>query len=150
MNPSQFSESQDMEQLLTFAAQQWYLLLALAVIIAMLVHSFIGARGVKNVPPSEAVTLINRQNAVVLDVRTDDEFKQGHIINSLHIPVGLLASRINELERHKTQPLVVVCRTGQRSTQACSILRKQGFVSLYGLAGGIVAWQGANLPLAKG
>ena len=139
-----------MEQLLTFAAQQWYLLLALVVILAMLANSFLGSRGVINVPPSEAVGLINRQNAVVLDVRTDDEYKQGHIINSLHIPVGLLASRINELESHKSQPLVVVCRTGQRSTQACSILRKQGFESLHGLAGGIVAWQSANLPLAKG
>lgn len=139
-----------MEQLLTFAAQQWYLLLALVVILAMLANSFLGSRGVINVPPSEAVGLINRQNAVVLDVRTDDEYKQGHIINSLHIPVGLLASRINELEGHKSQPLVVVCRTGQRSTQACSILRKQGFESLHGLAGGIVAWQSANLPLAKG
>lgn len=139
-----------MEQLLTFATQQWILLLALVVIIAMLVHSFLGAVGVKNVPPSEAVALINRQNALVLDVRTDNEFKQGHIINSLHIPVGLLASRIKELESHKAQPLVVVCRTGQRSTQACSILRKHGFESLHGLAGGIVAWQGANLPLAKG
>ena len=139
-----------MEQLLSFAAQQWYLLLALVVIIAMLVHSFVGAVGVNNVPPNEAVTLINRQNAVVLDVRTDEEFKQGHIINSIHIPVGLLASRVNELERHKAQPLVVVCRTGQRSTQACSILRKQGFASLYGLSGGITSWQSANLPLAKG
>jgi len=139
-----------MEQLLTFAAQQWYLLLALVVIIAMLVHSFVGSVGMKNVPPSEAVALMNRQHAVVLDVRTDDEFKQGHVINSVHIPVGMLASRINELERHKSHPLVVVCRTGQRSTQACSILRKHGFESLYGLAGGIVAWQGANLPLAKG
>ena len=139
-----------MEQLLTFAAQQWYLLLALVVILAMLANSFLGSRGVINVPPSEVVGLINRQNAVVLDVRTDDEYKQGHIINSLHIPVGLLASRINELESHKSQPLVVVCRTGQRSTQACSILRKQGFESLHGLAGGIVAWQSANLPLAKG
>lgn len=139
-----------MEQLLTFAAQQWYLLLALVVIIAMLVHSFAASAGVKNIPPSEAVALINRQNAVVLDVRTDDEFKQGHIINSLNIPVGLLASRINELERHKSQPLVVICRSGHRTTQACSILRKQGFASLHGLAGGIIAWQNANLPLAKG
>lgn len=139
-----------MEQLLTFAAQQWYLLLALVVIIAMLVNSFVGAVGVKNVPPSEAVILINRQNAVVLDVRTDDEFKQGHILNSLHIPVGLLASRINELEPHKSHPLVVVCRSGQRSTQACSMLRKHGFESLHGLSGGITAWQSANLPLAKG
>lgn len=139
-----------MEQLLTFAAQQWYLLLALVVIIAMLVHSFAASAGVKNIPPSEAVALINRQNAVVLDVRTDDEFKQGHIINSLNIPVGLLASRINELERHKSQPLVVICRSGQRTVQACSILRKQGFESLHGLAGGIIAWQNANLPLAKG
>ena len=139
-----------MEQLLSFAAQQWYLLLALVFIIAMLVNSFVSAAGVNNVPPSEAVALINRQNAVVLDVRTDEEFKQGHIINSVHIPVGLLLSRINELESHKAQPLVVVCRTGQRSTQACSILRKHGFESLHGMSGGITAWQAANLPLAKG
>ena len=139
-----------MEQLLTFAAQQWYLLLALVVIIAMLAHSFLGSMGVKNVPPGEVVALINRQNATVLDVRTAEEFKQGHIINSVHIPVGLLAGRIKELERHKSQPLVVVCRTGQRSTQACSILRKHGFESLHGLSGGIAAWQSANLPLAKG
>lgn len=139
-----------MEQLLTFAAQQWYLFLALVVIIAMLVHSFLSGVGVKNIPPSEVVALINRQNAAVLDVRTVEEFKQGHIINSVHIPVGLLASRIKDLERHKSQPIVVVCRTGQRSTQACSILRKHGFESLHGLSGGIVAWQGANLPLAKG
>jgi rhodanese-related sulfurtransferase len=139
-----------MEQLLSFAAQQWYLLLALVVIIAMLVRSFVGSLGVTNVPPSEAVALMNRQHAAVLDVRTDDEFKQGHVINSIHIPVGLLASRINELERHKSPPLVVICRTGQRSTQACAILRKHGFQSLYGLSGGIVAWQSANLPLAKG
>lgn len=139
-----------MEQLLTFAAQQWHLLLALVVIIALLAHSFLSSMGIKNVPPNEAVALINRQNAVVLDVRTDDEYKQGHIINSIHIPVGLLARRINELEPHKAQPLVVVCRTGQRSIQACSLLRKQGFAALYALAGGITAWQAANLPLAKG
>lgn len=138
-----------MDELIAFATAQWYLFAALLVIVALLAHTFIGSWGVKNVPPSEAVVLINRENALVLDVRTDDEFKQGHIINSMHIPVGLLTSRMSELQKHKSQPVVVVCRSGNRSNQACAVLRKQGFESVYGLAGGIVAWQNATLPLEK-
>lgn len=138
-----------MEQLIEFATEQWILMLALVFIVAMLAHSYLGSWGIKNVPPAEAVELINRKNALVLDVRTDDEFKQGHILNSLHIPVGLLSGRIKELEKHRSQPIVVICRSGNRSTTACSMLRKQGFDAVFQLAGGLAAWQNANLPLTK-
>lgn len=138
-----------MDELIAFATDQWFLFAALFVIIALLAQSMLGSWGLKNVPPSEAVALINRQNAVVLDVRNDDEYKQGHIVNSVHIPVGVLANRLTELQKHKSHPLVVICRSGQRSNQACTLLRKQGFAAVYGLAGGIVAWQNANLPLEK-
>jgi rhodanese-related sulfurtransferase len=138
-----------MEQFIEFATEQWFLLVALVFIVAMLAHSYLGSWGIKNVPPAEAVELINRKNALVLDVRSDDEFRQGHILNSLHIPVGLLANRIKELEKHRAQPIVVICRSGNRSTAACSTLRKQGFEAVFQLAGGLAAWQNANLPLTK-
>ena len=122
---------------------------ALLVITFLLARSFAGAKGIKDVNATEAVRLINQQDAVVLDVRTEDEFKGGHVLNSIHIPVGLLQNRINELEDYKSKPVIVNCRTGNRSAAACSVLRKQGFTSIFKLQGGILAWENANLPLIK-
>jgi rhodanese-related sulfurtransferase len=139
-----------MDEFVAFVSEQWVLFAALVFIVVMLSHSFISSWGIKNVGPSEAVAMMNRQDAVLLDVRTDEEYKSGHIANSVHVPVGLLSQRLGELSKHKSKPIVVLCRTGQRSATACSMLRKQGFGPIYRLAGGITAWQGANLPLAKG
>jgi rhodanese-related sulfurtransferase len=138
-----------MQNFVDFVIHQWILFLILVVIIALLVKSFVGTRGVKNIQPFQAVQLINHQNAVVLDVRLDDEFKQGHVVNSIHIPVGVLQNRIKELEKYKSRPIIVNCRSGSRSATACSVLRKQGFESVYKLEGGILSWQNANLPLNK-
>lgn len=138
-----------MEQLSEFFAEQWALFAALAIILFLLARSFAGTKGVKDINTNEAVRLINHENAVVLDVRMDDEFKDGHVINSIHIPVGLLQNRMGELEKHKDQPIIVNCRSGNRSVSACNMLRKQGFASIYKLQGGIMAWKNANLPLSK-
>lgn len=104
-------------------------------------------RGVKEVDCTAALQLINHKNALVLDVREDGEYKLGHILNSTHIPVGKLNERIGELEKYKEQPIVVVCRTSNRSGVACAELGKRGFTQAYLLAGGVMAWQKANLPL---
>ncbi len=138
-----------MDQFVAFVSEQWVLFAALIFILVMLGHSFISAWGVTNVAPAEAIALMNRQDAVVLDVRTDEEFNSGHILHSVHIPVGLLSKRLGELTPYKAKPIVVTCRTGQRSATACSMLRKAGFDPIFRLAGGVVAWQSANLPLTK-
>lgn len=116
---------------------------------AMLLWSFFGnrIRGIREVDCIAALQLINHKNALVLDVREDGEYKLGHILNSMHIPVGELNERIGELEKHKEQPIVVVCRTANRSGVACAGLGKHGFTQAYILAGGVTAWQKANLPL---
>lgn len=132
-----------------FIYNQWMLIAALIIILALLAKSFIGTKGVKDVNPADAIALINRQDAVVLDVRKDDEFSEGHVLNSIHIPVGLLENRIQELEKYKAKPIIVNCRSGNRSNTACNLLRKQGFGSIYKLNGGILAWKNANLPLTK-
>lgn len=117
----------------------------------MLLWSIFGnrIRGVKEVNSAEALQLINHKNAFILDVREDSEYKSGHILNAKWIPLGSLSQRIGELERYREQPIVVVCRSGNRSASACSTLGKQGFTQAYNLAGGVMGWQKSNLPLEK-
>ena len=127
------------------------LLVGLAVVSgAMLLWSFVGGKvsGVTQVDTLEATRLIN-QDALVLDVREDKEFATGHIPKARHIPLGALASRLGELEKFKNKPIVVNCRSGQRSARACGILKKHGFEKAVNLAGGIVAWESAHLPVEK-
>ncbi len=128
----------------------WTILIALTS-GAMLFWSFFGnrLRGIKEVDHIAAMQLINHKNALVLDVREQGEYDAGHILNSKLIPLGKLKERIGELEKYRERPLVVVCRSGQRSAAACGLLGKQGFAQAYNLNGGIVAWQKASLPLEK-
>jgi len=124
---------------------------AFVAISAMLMMSLFGQRlrGYLAASPAEATTLINREDAVVLDVRETNEFQNGHIVNSVHIPQGFLKDRLNELEKYKTKPIVIACRSGHRSGQACSLLKKNGYENIYNLSGGVMAWESANLPLQK-
>jgi len=117
----------------------------------MLLWSLFGnrVRGIKEVNSMAALQLINHKNAVVLDVREQSEYDAGHVLNAKLIPLGKLKERLGELEKFKDQPIVVVCRSGNRSGTACSLLGKQGFAQAYNLAGGVQAWQKDKLPLEK-
>ena len=128
----------------------WTILIALTS-GAMLFWSFFGnrIRGITEVDHVAATQLINHKNALVLDVREQGEYDAGHIVNSKLIPLGKLHDRIGELEKYRERPIVVVCRSGQRSTAACALLGKQGFTHAVNLNGGIIAWQKASLPLEK-
>jgi rhodanese-related sulfurtransferase len=108
-----------------------------------------GMRPGAEVGPSEAVTLINRKDAVVLDVREQGEFARGHITNARHVPEKELAERVKELEKIKTKPVIVSCASGRRATAVAETLRKQGFADVVALRGGISAWQQAGMPLEK-
>lgn len=118
---------------------------------AMILWSMFGSkvRGIKDVDTHGALQLINHKNAFILDVRQPDEYKSGHIINAQLIPLGDLKTRIGELAKYKDKPVVVVCRSGNRSGSACATLAKLGFTGAYNLAGGMMAWQKANLPTRK-
>lgn len=140
-----------MDQTLGFISNNLPLFGALAVILAMLAYNFFGSsmRGYKTASPAEAIRMINHDDAVVLDVREDGEYRNGHIINALHIPQNKLKDRLAELDKHKDKAIIISCRSGSRSGQACAMLKKQGFDSVYNLAGGVMAWQSASLPLIK-
>lgn len=128
----------------------WLLFIALFIILTLLGMNMIRPRllGFKEAKPSEVVQLINRDDALVLDVRDDSFFEKGHILNARHIPFGLLEERLHELDEYKERPLVVYCETGQQSARAGAVLRKQGFSSTYKLAGGLLAWKSANFPVS--
>ena len=140
-----------MEQLVEFVTNHIVLAGAFVALLTLLFIDLFGARlkGYPAVGPTEATQLINREDALVLDIREGNEFQMGHIVNSLHIPLSKLADRKSELEKHKNKPIIAVCRSGSRSGAACSQLKKAGFENIYNLKGGIMAWQHASLPIDK-
>lgn len=129
--------------------QDNFMWVALAVISGvMLLLPNLRGRGA-TLSPSEATLLINREDALVLDVREPGEYAQGHIPNAKLVPSAKLAERLGEFEKFKDRPVIVNCATGNRSGSACGVLRKAGFSKVYNLAGGIGGWQQAGLPVTR-
>lgn len=140
-----------MERFPEFISNHSSLVLAFVVILGALLWTLwqsIGG-GMKKLSPMDATQLINREDAVVLDVRSDGEFNQGHIVNSVNIPQKSVQEQLSKLEKYRGRPIITACRTGQIAQGVGSVLRKNGFEQVYNLAGGLVAWEGANLPLVK-
>jgi rhodanese-related sulfurtransferase len=133
-----------------FLQQNWMLASIAVVSGGMLVWSFVGSKlsGVEEADTLKATRLFN-DDALILDVREDKEYASGHIPKAKHIPLGQLAGRLQELDKFKAKPILVTCRSGQRSARACGMLKKAGFETVYNQAGGIIAWERANLPIAK-
>ena len=140
-----------MDQYIQFFTNHYILSMAWVVVAGLLLYTFIGARlrGFDSINPGVATQLINRDDAVILDVRADNEYRDGHIVNSIHIPLSYLQDRLKELDKYRNKPIIVSCRSGQRSGQACMMLKKEGFETVYNLSGGIMAWKNDNLPVTK-
>jgi rhodanese-related sulfurtransferase len=107
-----------------------------------------GKGGAGSVSAAEAVRLINREKAVLIDVSEPDEFAKGHPNGARNVPLGKLEGA-KELPSNKALPLVVVCPTGSRASRAAGLLRKAGYEKAQPLAGGFGAWREANLPVEK-
>lgn len=133
-----------------FLQDNWMLATLAVVSGVMLIWSFVGGKlsGVEQADTLKATRLYN-DDALVLDVREDKEYAAGHIPKAKHIPLGQLPSRLQELDKFKSKPILVTCRSGQRSARACGILKKAGFETVYNQAGGILAWERANLPVTQ-
>jgi rhodanese-related sulfurtransferase len=143
-----------LEQFIAFLQKNPYHLVLFGIAVVsggLLIWPFFGRvmHTGKQVSPQETVQLINRRDAVVLDVRETAEYAAGHITNARNVPEGQLADRIKELERYKSRPIVLSCGTGARSARAGAILQKAGFAEVVTLRGGIAAWKQASMPLEK-
>jgi rhodanese-related sulfurtransferase len=140
----------DTQQLIEFISNHPLLVLALLAILLMIIFSEVQQRlsRVKDVTPAEATRLINHEQAMLIDMRADKDYRDGHIVNAVHVPEsnGQIPAA---LDKHRERPLIVYCQRGQRSKAVCNRLSKQGFASVYNLQGGVLAWQKAELPLTR-
>ena len=136
-----------MNQLIEFAGNHLILVSALFFILAMLVVNMVQGGGAKAILPIQAVQMLNREGAQVLDIRSAADFDAGHIINARNIPRADLKSRMDELKKLKDRPIVVCCATGTTSGAVLKELSGAGFEQVYSLKGGIAAWRSDNLPL---
>jgi rhodanese-related sulfurtransferase len=98
---------------------------------------------------ANAVQLINRERAVVVDVCEPEEFAAGHVGGARNVPVGQFEQRLPEVVKNRTVPLILVCPTGARANRVLAIAKKLGYEKAQVLAGGLKAWKDANLPLEK-
>ena len=99
--------------------------------------------------PAAATLLMNREDALVVDVRETSEWAGGHIANSRHIALGQIDKHLVEIEKFKQTPVILCCASGGRGQTARDKLVKAGFEKVFNLAGGIGAWSEAGLPLTK-
>jgi rhodanese-related sulfurtransferase len=100
------------------------------------------------VSAQQATSMINREDALPVDVRDPGEFGAGHILGARNLPVARIQSAATELKR-KDRPLIVYCQGGERAPKASAALRAQGYTRVVNLSGGIAAWQQAGLPVEK-
>jgi rhodanese-related sulfurtransferase len=105
-------------------------------------------QGGSSVDTSEATRLINREDAILLDIRSIAEFSEGHILNAINIPFTDLDNRTSELEKFRDRAIIIYCKTGVSAGQAATSLNKLSFKKIHRLKGGIENWKQANLPLA--
>ena len=138
-----------MEQFAAFLLDNMVLVLVFVGLLGALVWTSVSGVGSGQVSPADAVQLISREDAVVIDLRPDGEYRNGHIVNAIHVPFDQIESRLGRLGKFRKQPVIAACRTGQQSATAAKRLRSEGFERVHRLQGGIVAWQGADLPLTR-
>ena len=134
-----------------FVINNWYLFAALVVVVYLLASepAMLKAYNIKLLNLHDTLRLMNDKATTVIDVREEKEYAEGHMPHTINIPLGKLGERFAELEKSKEKPVVLVCRSGNRSKKGAVVLAKLGFKELYSLNGGVNVWQKDNLPLEK-
>ena len=131
-----------------FNVENWYLIVLALVSGALLAVPMLkGAAGGLTV--ANAVQLINREKAVLIDVCGPDEYAAGHAGGSKSVPLGEFEARLPTVVKNKSVPLVMVCASGARAMRAAALARKLGYENAQVLSGGLKAWKDAGLPVEK-
>ena len=140
------------QELIAFLGRNPLLSLALAGLTLALIYTELSRfwQGYKSLKPGELTALVNRENALVVDIRAQNEFQQGHVSGSKNVQPSQFDAENKQLAPAKSLPVVVVCKTGMSAGAAAKRLAKAGFEKVYVLDGGIEGWRAAGLPLVKG
>jgi rhodanese-related sulfurtransferase len=136
--------------LVDFLRQNYLLVLVALASGAMLVWPYLRkATGGPWVSPGQATHLVNREDALVVDVRDASEYAGGHVLGAKNVPLARIDAAGADLAKRKEKPVIVYCATGERAGKAAASLKKQGFTRVFNLSGGLKAWQDAGLPVEK-
>ena len=140
-----------MGQLSEFIGNHLVLSILFLIILSLLIQNLFAdfKQGGSSVEAAEATRLMNREDAIMLDIRNTAEFSDGHIINATNIPYSEFDNRSSDLEKIRDKPVIVCCKTGTSANLAVTALNKLGFEKIYRLKGGIEGWKHASLPLAS-
>ncbi len=144
-----------MDQIIEFATSTTLisiLSIAWVALVVLIIYSFVGAAlsPVKQLSTHEATLLMNKEDAIVLDIRAANEFKAGHILGSQQLKADELKDgNFAKLEKSKDKPIIIVCAMGMTAKKTATQMLKAGFEKVTVLKGGISAWQSASLPVSK-
>lgn len=133
---------------LEFLAEQWILVAALGVCFALFFGHESRKSG-KSLTPQRAISLVNKEEGVFVDLRDHGEYSKGHIVGAINIPLAKLDERASELQKFQEKPVVLVCKMGQHSGAAGKKLGAQGYSQVYRMSGGMMEWTSSQLPLVK-
>ncbi len=138
-----------MDRYIDFITNHWMLFVALCVVTFLLIQDLIESllNKFESISPLMAVTKMNDESTVIIDVSEENEFASGHIENAVNAPFGNFDQHSDKLAPYKSSPVIVVCQTGARSASACKKLSKMGFENILNMTGGIRSWKENNLPI---
>ncbi|MCP5280599.1 MAG: rhodanese-like domain-containing protein [Rhodoferax sp.] len=134
---------------MTFVVENWWLILVALASGTMLFMPALRGAATSGLSPTQAVNMINREKAVVIDVCETAEFAAGHLGSAKNIPLGQLEEKLPSAVKNKALPLILVCQSGARSGRAVAIAKKLGYDNVQSLSGGLGAWRSASLPIEK-
>ena len=132
-----------------FILDNWMLITLALISGALLLAPVMQGAASGGLSANDAVQLINREKAVVVDVCEPTEFAAGHIVGSKNIPVADLSAKLATAVKNKSLPLILVCQSGARSGRAMAAAKTLGYAQVHSLGGGLAAWKSAGLPLEK-
>ena len=137
-----------MENVSEFIINHWILVTLFVVLASMVLSGSFNRKlsGVNPVGTTQAIQMVNQRDGQFLDIRETPEFNKEHIADSISMPLSTLADELKTL-KDPSQPIILVCASGQRARSAAKQLRANEFTEVYVLAGGLTAWKEAKLPL---
>ena len=135
-----------MDKFILFLIEHYFYSVPLLVVSILLIRSN-AIKGGKKITPQDLINLTNQDAAQLIDLRSSNEFDDGHITGSINIPYTDLEDRIHEIKKQEDKSLVLICDTGSQSANAGEVLNKSGFEKTVILSGGIGAWRLDNLLL---
>lgn len=141
-----------MKELVVFITSHWILASLLGVLVfAFILNEIIGSHfGSRHTVLAEhAVQMINHQNAVVFDIRTETEFSTGHIVGAEQLTAATLDKKMPHLAKYLQQPIIIGTTNGQDTTKMMTLLREKGFSRIFILSGGMQNWKSAGMPMVK-